>query len=175
MSISIPQLQIRPHHTRPRILSAPPKADWAQHHTTMDRLSRFRRHKKDIAGPATAKAGDAKPAASRTPSPSGRSLAAPPQLPREKHSRSPFRGLHLRSSAKRARESPQPQSPTTTATSLKDALKRQTESPIDRDSASQNGELQSGDGKPKMPQFLSLPQAGSSVCIFASKNPPSSL
>ncbi|KAL8404548.1 hypothetical protein RB594_009413 [Gaeumannomyces avenae] len=101
----------------------------------MERFSKFRRSKKDSTG-ATGVAADDKAAAtsaaSRTSSPSdpetAAAAAAPatahqvllaaaaPERRRDKHS--PFRGLHLRTSTKRARSSPPaalPQSPTSSS------------------------------------------------------------
>lgn len=90
----------------------------------MDRFPRFRRHKKDGGLPAAlpvtstgappVSSTDAKSSGVRTPSPGSQALPPPPPPSRDKPSRSPFRNLHLRSSAKRARESPPgslPQSP----------------------------------------------------------------
>ncbi|KAL8376751.1 hypothetical protein RB595_007734 [Gaeumannomyces hyphopodioides] len=93
----------------------------------MERFSKFRRSKKDSAGATSVAADDKTAAASRTSSPSDPDTAAAapatahqvlltaaaPERRRDRHS--PFRGLHLRTSTKRARSSPPaalPQSPT---------------------------------------------------------------
>lgn len=126
----------------------------------MERLSRFRRSKKE---PTTAAVAEDKSSGSRTPSPAAQALAPPPARPREKLSRSPFRGLHLRSSGKRARESPPaslPHSASATAHAHEDH-KAHASSPLSsKPDAAATEPAQAQEEKPKMPAFLALSTQG---------------
>jgi len=118
-----------------------PRLELSLRTCTMDRFPRFRRSKKEKDS-TTAVAPDEKMPSSRTPSPSAQGLPPPP--PQQPHkSRSPFRGLHIRSSAKRARESPH------------DDHRTVTSSPLARQDDATPEAVKHELERPKMPSFLS--------------------
>ena len=137
----------------------------------MDRFPRFRRHKKDAVVPAAPPTStgappvsptDTKAAGNRTPSPGSQTLPVPPPPSRDRPSRSPFRGLHLRSSAKRARESPPgslPQSPNASflvADGNNGHIRSPLSAPLPSRRSTGNTVSTTRNGTPKIPAFLDL-------------------
>lgn len=136
-------------------------------HATMDRLARFRRRKSDLAAAASATsvAAEDKASESKAPAPAPPTQAlVPPSRPREKHTLSPFRSLRLRTSIKRARESPPaalPLSPSAAVHQHHDDHRVYPRSPLStRKDASQVNTAHAQQPKPKIPSFLTLSNQG---------------
>ncbi len=157
----------------------------------MRRFSRFHRRARDAAAapatetsappsptPAAAAAAAAaapspgatpedKTSGSRTPSPAAQSVPPPPPRLRDKQTRSPLLGLHLRATAKRARESPPaslPQSPNATLHVHDDEHKTHISSPLSaplpaRQDARRD-EAETPSSRPRIPSFLMLSAQG---------------